>query len=217
MKKLNNLTTLIAILIAIWVLSFYRTTVADVLIRTLGGYTNQENVTVIDSTFTRGKIDTLAVFNHFVRTKGITLNPKPIIEYKYKYIDPVIDKEVELDSIKKFTVKIKDSLIDGNLTVINKFNGDLAYTDLDYKPLFPKFIRRTDTLRITKTNTITLSNDKDRIGIGVGANNLQFLSILGSYTTKKDWQFIYEYGRKVNIDLTQTPTQLHSIKIIKNF
>jgi hypothetical protein len=215
--KKNKLIALIATIVAIWVLSFLNISVKDVFIRALGGYTKQTTNVTIDSTFIRGKVDTLAVFNHYVETKGIVLNPEPEIKYKYKYLNPITDKEEIIDSTKLYVVGVKDSLIDGNMTIVNKFNGDLATASFRYKPLFPKLIRRVDTLKIKETKTITLSNDRTRIGIGVGVSSLQSISVLGSVTTKKGWQFMYEYSKPLDLKLTPISKDIHSFKIIKNF
>jgi len=195
----------------------------DKLIVALGGYTDQTTTTTIDSTFVTGKIDTIAVFNHYVTTKGIILNPKAKIVYKYK--NPLIEIGERIDSLKEFNVKVKDSLIDGNMVITNKFNGDLESSILTYKPLFPKYIKRVDTVFINKTITNTLTNKRSLLGLGVGYSNLQYFSILGSYTTKNNWEVIYEYGKPLSKTIeviNGTPIQfntndLHSVKLIKHF
>lgn len=210
----------ILILIMLYLLSGY---FKDKLIVMLGGYTTQTTTTVIDSTFIRGKIDTMAVFNKYVETEGIILNPKPEIVYIDRTPDIIEDKEI--DTLKQFTVSITDTLINGTATVLNDFKGNLFRLKLNYKPLFPKYIKRTDTIIVTNTVTKVLTNERSLLGVGVGYNNLQYLSILGSYTTKKKWQFMFEYGKALGntIDIVEgVPFQLHdddiySIKVIKNF
>lgn len=225
MKRFNLQNLLIAIII-ILLLFIARHWLKDKIITSLGGYTHKEVVTDTIVDYKVGKIDTLAIFNHFVKTKGIVLNPKPEIIYRDKYSNPVSeDSGVISDSIKKYNVTIKDSLIDGTFTVFNNFKGDLLDSYLDYKPLFPKYIARTDTIIKTITNTETLSNKRNLLGIGVGYNNLQYASLLGSWTTKNKWQIIYEYGKPLNKtkqiiegNTFQLETDdLHSIKIIKHF
>ncbi len=219
----QGLYTLIAISLVIGVFAFSSNFIRETIITSLGGYIKKENVITIDSTFVRGKVDTLEVFNHYVKTQGINLNPKPIVKYKYKYLSP--DKiEVLVDSVKEFKVSVTDDLIEGTLTVYNKFNGDLVNSYLDYKPLFPKIIRRVDTLKVYERSVTTLSNNKALIGVGAGYSH-QFLSLLGSYTSKKKWQFIYEYGKPISntrdiingVPFEFKQDDLHSFKIIKHF
>ena len=220
----NKVTrNIIIVAVAIILLLFARELVKyfkDRIIVKLGGYTTQIQKVSIDSTFVKGKIDTVAVFTHYVKTKGIVLNPKT----KIVYLKDPVTKRIG-DSLKEFTVSISDSLILGDFTVRNDFTGNLKSSLFNYKPLFPKYISRTDTIRVIKTVTNTLTKDRSLIGGGVGYSNLHYLSILGSYTTKKHLQVIIEYGKPLNktIEIIQgTPLtfltdDLYSIKLIKHF
>ena len=222
---MKYLKDIVYVIIIIAILIIAKDWIKDKLISSLGGFTDKEVETKVDSTYQEGKIDTIALFNHYVQTQGINLNPKGTIEYRYKYLDPVTDVEMVSDSIKKFDVTVNDSLIDGTFTVFNNFKGDLLNSFFNYKAKFPKYITGTDTVRIGTTTTETLSNKRGLIGIGVGYNNLQFPSVLGSYTTKNKWQFIYEYGKPMKEAIQiidgapfKTPKQdLHSLKILKHF
>ena len=125
-----------------------------------------------------------------------------------------------MDSLKKFKVKVSDSLIDGTITVKNKFNGDLFLASFNYKPLFPKYITRTDTVFKSTTISETLSKERSKFGIGTGYDWIEKdIQLLFSYTAKNDWQFIYEYETGLTKEfLTEIPKRAnHSIKIIKNF
>jgi len=199
----------------------------DKIIVSLGGYTTKTTKTIIEEVLVKGKVDTAAVFNHYVKTHGINLNPKGKVIYKYL---PVKDKSgvkgVKIDSLKKFTVKIKDSLIEGKFTIYNKFNGDLESSIFKYKPFFPKYITRTDTIFRTKTITETLTRDRSLFGIGGGYNSLRYILLQGSYTTKSKWQFIYSYGKSFDkakilinngVPFTFETDDLHSFSIIKHF
>lgn len=211
--------------IIILILIIAKDWIKDKVISSLGGFTDKEVKVKVDSTYQVGKVDTIALFNHYVKTQGINLNPEGKTVYKYKYLNPITKEEVVSDSIREFKVSITDSLIEGTLTVFNSFKGDLLNTLLDYKPKFPKFITRVDTLKIYTNITETLSNKRGLIGIGVGYSSLQYPSILGSYTTKKKWQFIYEYGKSLEDALQLIDgapfmvkkQDLHSFKIIKHF
>ncbi len=224
----------LAILILVGYIISSNNFIRETIITSLGGYIQKENIVTIDSTFVRGKIDTLEVFNHYVKTQGIILDQDTVVIPKYIYLNS--DKEeVVVDNVKKFEVSVNDSLIDGKMTIYNDSYGNLVNAYLDYKPLFPRVIRRVDTIKIHTQETITLSNKKALIGFGAGYNNLQYFSLLGSYTSKKKWQFIYEYGKssinvKNNTYSRQAPyerddqylipsgrSDFHSFKIIKHF
>lgn len=219
-KSLRDILIIVGIIILAIILGKY---FKDKIIVGLGGYTTQTTDTIKTVEYVQGKIDTIAVFDHYVETHGIVLEPKTKIVY-ITVKDPVLDVEV-VDSLKQFTVQVKDSLIDGKMVITNRFNGDLESSIFNYKPLFPKYITRVDTIKSTTTVTKLLSNERSLLGVGAGYNNLQYLSILGSYTTKSKWQFIYEYGKSVNstIEIVQgvpfelNSSDLHSIKIIKHF
>lgn len=215
----KNFKDIIYIIIILFIGFILRENLKDRLITSLGGYTNKEVSIKIDSTYKAGKVDTIAVFNHYVKTKGIILNPKPRIVYKWR--KPNTPKGSEIDSIKRFDVAVKDSLIDGTFSIVNGFNGDLLDNSFKYKPLFPKYITRVDTVKIHTTKTETLTNESAKFGVGIGYNNLQYPSILGSFTTKNNWQFLYEYGKDINsnpIIFNNKPVSAtHSLKIIKNF
>lgn len=220
-KNIRNGLIIIIILILLFLLKgWYK----NALIVALGGYVNKEVKIETETKYIKGKVDTVAVFNHYVKTRGIILNPKPKIIYRDK---PSTEDDGGITSIafKEFKVNISDTLINGTATVINTFEGDLEDLVIDYKPLFPKYITRTDTIIKTVTITETLDNERAKIGIGVGYNSLNYPSVLTGYTTKNGWQFLGEYGKPLNdIKMYQqgqtffTPADdLISIKIIKNF
>ena len=220
LKDFKQYVISIALIVLLYILVGY---FKDVIIVKLGGYTSQTSETIVTTKIVKGKVDSLEVFNHYVKTKGIILNPKTRIVY-VKSPDNK-DTEIVMDSLKEFTVTVKDTLIEGAFTVVNNFKGDLISSDFEYKPLFPKYIRRVDTLKVYTNTTIVQSNERSYFGLGVGANNLQYISILGSYMTKKKWQFIGEYGKPLSNTvevINGAPFEfrqdaLFSVKIIKHF
>ena len=223
-KTLKNLIiTVLGIVIIVILARYFK----DKIIVSLGGYTTKTTKTITKKVLIKGKVDTLAVFNHYVKTQGINLNPKAKIVY---VTSPVKDKDgvvgVKVDSLKKFKVQIKDTLIEGTFTIYNKFNGDLSTSSFKYKPFFPKYLTRVDTLKITNTITETLTRDRSLFGIGAGYNSLQYLSLQGSYTTKSKWQFLYSYGKSFEktkiiinggVPFSFNSDDLHSFSIIKHF
>lgn len=163
------------------------------LIIALGGYVNKEVKVEIDTVKVIGKIDSSAVFTKWVDTKGIVLNPEPIIQYKEKY-NPIKDV-MEIDSTLTYHIGINDSILAGTFTIKNASNGRLLYNNFNYKPKIPYKLTRVDTLKITKTITETLDNYRAKVLTGVGYNNLDYASLLAGYSTKNGWQFMIEYGK----------------------
>lgn len=226
---MKNIYQLLIVVVIIIFLVIFKDWVRTKIIVSLGGYTEQTTTITVDSTFIKGKVDTLAIFNNYVATNGIILNPKPIIKYKYKYLNPSIKEEVVIDSVKTFTVKVKDSIIDGNINIANAFNGDLVNAYIKYKPLVPKLLIRVDTFKVVKTVDNFLSKERSKFGFGLGTDSqLTNLDLLGSFTTKNGWQIIYEYSNpikdfNVNVpqlnfeNLTFPRSGVHSIKLLKNF
>tara|TARA_R110000796_G_scaffold105289_5_gene215291 strand:- start:10482 stop:11183 length:702 start_codon:yes stop_codon:yes gene_type:complete len=228
-NSIGFIKTISVIMVIIIVLFLFKDWLRTKIITSLGGYTKQETSITIDSTYVIGKVDTLAVFNKYIKTKGIIINPKTTVIYKYRYTSPDTKIKVVIDSVKVFNVKVKDSVIDGNIQVVNNSVGELVSVDLEYIPLIPKLLRRIDTVYKTTKITEILSNERAKIGIGIGVDTqFQNLDLLGSYTFKNDWQIIYEYSNPIkdfnanvpqlnfeNVTFPRTGT--HSIKLIKNF
>lgn len=227
-KFTNNIKSVI-ILLALVVFSFiFKNYIREfIVVKVFNGYLKKETVTTTDTKIIIGKIDTVAVFNHYVETKGIILNPKPEIEYIT--IHDTIRDTIYKKGVKNFNVKVKDSLIDGNIKIQNFLNGDLNFANLKYKPLFPKYITRTDTIYKTITTVNYLSKERTKFGFGIGSD-IEFnnLDLLGGITFKNGLQLMYEYSIpvkdfNVNVpqldfeNLTFPRTGLHKFKVIKNF
>lgn len=193
MKYLYKIGIGILIILLIYI---FQDWLKDFIITSLGGYTKKETVTVVDTKYIKGKIDTTAVFNHYVKTNGIILNPEPKIEYIT--IRDTIRDTIYKKGVKNFNVKVEDTLIKGNIKIQNFLNGDLNFANLKYKPLFPKYITRTDTIKTTKTVTEYLSKERAKFGVGIGSDvGFNNLDLLGSYTLKNGLQFIFEYSNPI--------------------
>ena len=192
----HKIKTAIATLIVVLVLYLFQDWLRDFIITGLGGYTTKETVTVTKTKIKIGKVDTTAIFNHYVETKGIILNPKTKTEYIT--VRDTIRDTIYKKGVKNFNVKIKDSLIDGKINIQNFLNGDLNFANFKYKPLFPKYITRTDTIFKTTTVTEYLSKERSKFGIGLGSDTeFNNLDLLGSFTFKNGLQLIYEYSNPI--------------------
>ena len=217
MKIFYKILIVIVLLILIYV---FQNWLRTFVITSLGGFTKKETIIETEVKYIKGKweIDSTAVFNKYIETNGIILNPKPRIIYK-KIYDTIRDT-LNSNKLKHFEVKFKDSLIDGKMIIKNYFNGNLFSSSFKYKPKFTKYLKRVDTFKSNKIIKKYLSKERSKFGIGIGYDwkkqNIQFL---GSYTFKNDWQIIFEYEQIYSPQLINgvLNTSNRSIKIINNF
>lgn len=139
--------------------------------------------TKIDTLKIKGKTDTI----EFIVEKPIYINievPIPVT------ISDPLNSSITLNEYK---TSIIDSLLEGTIT--SQIDGILVSQYFEYKPLFPKYINRVDTIIIDKKETII----KKRWGIsaggevGFGATSFN-LSPVVSLHMKNDYIYSYRYG-----------------------
>lgn len=109
------------------------------------------------------------------------------------------------DTLAFYVTEIKDTLIEGIIT--SKVKGELISQELEYIPLFPKYIHTTDSIFVKET--VTQLEKKLSLYIGGdlrGSQNSIDLAPRLSLKTKNDYLYSYSYGI-----LTKT----HSIGIQK--
>jgi hypothetical protein len=158
---------------------------------------NKINVkSTVDTLYIKGKNDTIL----FEIVKPIYINvniPTPVYIY-----DTIMN-----DSLNLYNSIIEDSLISGEIK--SRVKGNILSQEFNYKPKFPKFILRTDTILVSK-ETIEI-HKKSYIGLGLelgGNQSLINVSPKISYTSKSNYIYSYRYGL---IDKT------HNISIVKTF
>ena len=78
---MKNLKTIGIIAGTVILLLLFVTQCKSTIITSLGGYVEKEQTVQVDTVYGTPNIDTLSVFNHYVETRGIILNPEPIIKY----------------------------------------------------------------------------------------------------------------------------------------
>ena len=104
-----------------------------------------------------------------------------------------IGDSIVIDSLNTYTTDISDSLITGSIT--SRVDGVLVSQSLNYTPMFPKYIIRTDSIIID--NTLTLEKKKNHYFLGgeVGGNSNVFnLSPVIGMSSKKGYNYSYRYG-----------------------
>ena len=93
---------------------------------------------------------------------------------KPKKITEEIDTTPEgtIDTVKTYLTEFSDSLIDA--TIKSKVKGSLLSTELNFKPKFPRYITRTDTIK-EKIETIKARNNYElSVGAVLGGSSDRF-------------------------------------------
>lgn len=202
MKNIYKLIIVVAILLLLFLLKDWW---KDRLIISLGGYTKKTEKITIDTTAI--KRDTV-----YLDTSKRDIKPviqkididiteyKELLEKYKKELELVKGKESAKDSIYRYSTKVEDSLINGNITtLIHGRTASLIDQKFNYNPKFPKTITETITIRETKTET--LSKERNKFGVGLEASNLETLGVKAIYLTKNDWVFEIGYNKAFNNEL----------------
>lgn len=93
-----------------------------------------------------------------VKTKTLTKylpgEPETTFVEVVKVVREVVPSEVVVinDSVKEYTTEFNDSLALIEVSALVK--GELISSDLKFKPLFPKYINRVDTIKEVTTNEV---------------------------------------------------------------
>ncbi len=137
----------------------------------------------IDSVFIPGKTDTLFYPDSI---------PYEVKVKEYVYLEKIDSSTGSISKV--YTNPVEDSLISGTITTEINDSCKITNQTLSYTPKFPKYILRTDTLKISEETTILKQNTKVFGGLEIGGSGNQFnfgpkVSIL----TKKDLLYSYNY------------------------
>jgi hypothetical protein len=153
------------------------------------------------------KVDTLRIKG---KTDTIKITVKEPIYIPIEIPTPVT-VTVPSDSgditVHEYSSEIRDSLIEGTIT--SQVDGKLIAQNFKYKPLFPKYITRTDTIVIDKTETSVLKRNYIGLGAEIGGSATSVnVSPKLSLITRKGYTYSYRYGL---MDKT------HNISIVRHF
>jgi hypothetical protein len=109
--------------------------------------------------------------------------------------------------VNEYTTEVIDSLIQGTIT--SQVDGVLVSQSFSYKPLFPKYITRTDTVIIDKTETSVLKRNYLGVGAEIGGSATTVnVSPKLSLITRKGYTYSYRYGLM---------DKSHHFSIVKHF
>lgn len=196
----KNIIPILIVLVLLLLLGNVK--VRNFTIKALGGYTEQETITTIDTTSI--KVDTTYIIDKWISANVNLFKPTIIkdttinIDTTIINMDTIINYNVNINDLYKYENTVSDSLIDGIITTLIDFkNSKLLSQNFDYKPKFPKFITKTVTIEKVTTNTL---KNQYNIGLGAKLNTLGDIGILGAYQTNKGWQFqgSYNFGAITN-------------------
>ena len=152
-----------------------------------GGTPGDDTLSHTIDTITITRIDTIqlpAIINY------VTLEiPTPV------YIHDTIwegDSAI-IKSLTEYKTDITDSLIEGK--IISRVDGVLISQSLEYSALFPKYIIRTDTVKIIENTVIDTKRFFLYVGGELGGSYDKFnLSPIIGVGTKKGYMYGYRYG-----------------------
>lgn len=129
-------------------------------------------------------IDTVFFTKEVIKTVAKIVSKRDTI-----YIDTATGVSTKLNVVD---TEICDSLIEGTISTV--LDGTIVAQNFKYKPLFPKYIIKTDSIFTTITNEAPLKN-KLYLGLAIGgtSNKIELgPSII--LTTKKEFLLGYNYG-----------------------
>jgi len=137
-----------------WILLLIIAVLGFILLRKCNGPTGTEYDIDLtpDTTYIQGPTDTVLFHDTVFRYKYLT-----------NTIVDVVHDTITGDTIRTYDTPVVDSLLEGKITT--KVKGLILSTNFEYKPKFPKFITRTDTLKITEPVVVP----KEKWGVYLGA------------------------------------------------
>jgi len=122
--------------------------------------------------------------------------------------NPAFDSTLykECDVTRYTNTPLKDSLVDGNILTTIRQN-QLVEAKFTYKPLFPKYIYRTDSIIKDSIHTTTVYEPYKQlifyVGGSVGTNDI---GVSANIKTRKDLIYGYKFG------MTYSGIKTHSIE-----
>lgn len=192
--KQKYVVSLIIAVVLLLLLFLVKDTWRGYVIESLGGYTKQEQSIKIDTL--PSIVDTIYLPSKPIVVEAPILPPK--IEYKdtiiYRDVFTNIDKTTVRDSTLTYTNSYEDSILKGRIeTKIDLFDCSMVTQKLTYERKDNYKIIERIPIKETIQTTIEKGN-RNKIGVGVSANNLGAVGIGGVYQLKNNLQFQLNYS-----------------------
>lgn len=187
------IVSLISAVVIILLLFLVKDTWRGYVIESLGGYTKKEQTVIVDTL--PSIIDTIYLPSKTEYVEVPILIPDIIIKdtiiYKNKEGDNITSIR---DSTLTYVNLFEDSLIKGNITTkIDLFDCTMIKQDFNYN--------RKDTFKIIeripikeRIETVVEKDNRNKLGVGVSANNLGAIGVGGVYQLKNNLQIQLNYG-----------------------
>ena len=113
------------------------------------------------------------------------------------------------DTVKTYFKEFSDSLLSG--TIKSKVVGSLLSSELEYVPKFPKYITRTDTIKINTEKTKPVNNYGLYYGLVLGGSKTSF-SAAPSLMLKTKQKLYFTFG----YDLINKTVNLGAFSVIRS-
>ena len=210
MRTLLKLGITVVILLVLW--KFTKDWVKPRVVKALGGYTEKEVKTKVDTLTVKYK-DIYVKYKE-LQTK-VTVIPEPIYIDNYVYVKETKTNSLNTtgksdlkimasERVKRYSTSVNDSILDGNIeTILSLENCEIISQSLNYKPKIP-YIREKIITIVNNTETILSDKPKAYIGAGINANLNNQVTPQVLYLTKKKWLYNIGYQKDITNQLPNT-------------
>jgi len=186
----RNVVSIILAVVLVLLLFLVKDTWKGFVIETLGGYTAKEQVI---------KVDTLApIIDTVYLPSKKEIIPVPITIPEYHYRDSIVYRESKpvhiKDTVLTYNNPVDDNNIKGNIkTIVTSNGGFMIGQVLDYELKNNYVIKETLPINTT-IETELRKGERNKLGVGVTASNINTIGIGGIYQTKNNLQFQLNYS-----------------------
>lgn len=210
MRTLLKLGITVVILLLLW--KFTKDWIKPRLVKALGGYTEKEVKTTVDTLTVKYK-DIYVKYKE-LQTK-VTVIPEPIYIDNYVYVKETKTNSLNTtgssqpkitvsERVKRYSTSVNDSILDGNIeTILSLENCKIISQSLNYTPKIP-YIREKIVTIVNNTETILSDKPKAYIGAGINANLNNQVTPQVLYLTKKKWLYNIGYQKDITNQLPNT-------------
>ena len=204
MRTLLKLGIIVVILLLLW--KFNSDWVKPRLVKALGGYTQKEVKTTVDTLTIKYK-DIYIKYKE-IQTK-VAVIPEPIYIDNYVYVKETKTNSLNTtgksqpkimasERVKRYSTSINDSILDGNIeSILSLENCEIISQSLNYKPKIP-YIREKIITIVNNTETILSDKPKAYIGAGLNASSNNQITPQVLYLTKKKWLYNIGYQKDLS-------------------
>jgi len=196
-----------AVILILWFLyTLCKDWLKPTLIKALGGYTQKETKTTIDTLEVKYK-DIYMKYKKLQTKAVIDKAPEYLPDYKYttqtntnklSTTGKVLPSTPVNRGVMRYQTAINDSILTGNIeTLISIDSCKIVSQTLNYEPKIPYIREKIITVVKTVDNTVS-DKPKAYIGLGLDINTINQITPQALYLTKKKW--LYKGGYTKSLD-----------------